>query len=103
MTWSGSDIVVIAARRPVAVALQAVLHDWMVQGLVNPCRIVDLDSMVDGQPAIPSTVLEAGAARTAAVSSRRVFAACNRARRSARPASGYAFFRGRKPGRLRRR
>ena len=67
MTWSGSDIVVIAARRPVAVALQAVLHDWMVQGLVNPCRIVDLDSMVDGQPAIPSTVLEAGAARTAAL------------------------------------
>lgn len=58
MTWSGSDIVVIAARRPVAVALQAVLHDWTVQGLVNPTRIVDLDSLVEGQAAIPASVLE---------------------------------------------
>ena len=68
MTWSGSDIVVIAARRPVAVALQAVLHDWTVQGLVNPCRIIDLDSIVDGQPAIPAGVLEPdGSVRTVAL------------------------------------
>lgn len=59
MTPSGSDIVVIAARRPVAVALQAVLHDWMVQALVNPCRIVDLDSVDPGNPAIPAIVLSA--------------------------------------------
>lgn len=67
MTWSGSDVIVLAARRPVAVALQAVLHDWMVQGLVRACRIVDLDSLVEGQPAIPATVLDADGARTAAL------------------------------------
>lgn len=57
MTWSGSDVVVIAARRPVAVALQAVLHDWTVQGLVSPCRIVDLDSVRADDPTIPAAVL----------------------------------------------
>ncbi|NLE97508.1 MAG: hypothetical protein GX596_05905 [Propionibacterium sp.] len=54
---SGSEYVVIAARRPVAVALQAILHDWTIQGLVNPCRVVDLDSVRDGEAAIPATVL----------------------------------------------
>lgn len=65
MTRSGSDVVVIAARRPAAVALQAVLHDWMVQGLVRPCRIVDLDSVVEGQSAVPTAVLGAEGVRTA--------------------------------------
>ena len=67
MTSSGSDVVVIAARRPVAVALQAVLHDWMVQGLVNPCRVVDLDSILDGQPAVPVAAVEPDGVRTAAL------------------------------------
>lgn len=67
MTWSGSDVVVLAARRPVAVALQAVLHDWMVQGLVNPCRIVDVDSLDEAEPAVPVAVLEHDGARTAAL------------------------------------
>ncbi|NHB85045.1 hypothetical protein G7085_11665 [Tessaracoccus sp. HDW20] len=67
MTWSGSDIVVIAARRPVAVALQAVLHDWMVQGLVTPCRIVDLDSLVAGREAVPAAVLGSDGVRTVAL------------------------------------
>ena len=65
MTWSGSDAVIIAARRPVAVALQAVLHDWMVQGLVRPCRIIDLDSMREDQAAVPAAVLGPDGVRTA--------------------------------------
>ena len=67
---SGSDIVVIAARRPVAVALQAVLHDWMVQGLVTPVAVVDLDSLVAGQQAVPATVLADGLATTTALQQR---------------------------------
>ena len=75
---SGSDIVVIAARRPVAVALQAVLHDWMVQGLVTPVAVVDLDSLVAGQQAVPATVLADGLATTTALQQR--FAASRVAR-----------------------
>lgn len=54
---SGSDYVVIAARRPVAVALTAILHDWATQGLVDTCRVVDLDSLRDDHPAVPVMVL----------------------------------------------
>lgn len=47
----------IAARRPVAVALESILHDLAIQGLVNPCRIIDLDSLRDDHPAVPVKVL----------------------------------------------
>ena len=67
MTRSGSEVVVLAARRPLAVALQAVLHDWMVQGLVAPCVLVDLDSLVAGQPLIPATILAHGQAQPVAL------------------------------------
>lgn len=37
--------------------LQAVLHDWHIQGLIDPVRIVDLDLLRDDHPAVPVTVL----------------------------------------------
>ncbi len=67
MTLSGSDVVVVAARRPVAVALQAVLHDWTVQSLIGPCRVVDLDSIRAGEPTIPAAVPEPDGVRTVAL------------------------------------
>ena len=54
---SGSDYVVLAARRPVAVALRAVLLDLTLQGLVNPCRVVDLDALRADHPAVPAAWL----------------------------------------------
>ena len=54
------------------------LHDWMVQGLVTPVAVVDLDSLVAGQQAVPATVLADGLATTTALQQR--FAASRVAR-----------------------
>ncbi|WP_297741475.1 hypothetical protein [uncultured Tessaracoccus sp.] len=54
---SGSDYVILAARRPLAVLLSAMLQDLTVQGLVNTCRIVDLDALRDDHAAVPVKVL----------------------------------------------
>lgn len=55
---SGSDYVIIAARRPVAVALQAILRDWASGGLINPCLVVDLDALREDNPALPALRLD---------------------------------------------
>lgn len=54
---ASSDFVVIAARRPVAVLVRAILHDLTIQGLANTCRVVDLDSLREDHPAVPCSVL----------------------------------------------
>ncbi|RRD46033.1 hypothetical protein [Tessaracoccus sp. OH4464_COT-324] len=60
---SGSDYVVIAARRPLAVALQGILRDWVLQGVVSPCRIVDLDSLQPQQDTVPAFSLSQAGCR----------------------------------------
>ena len=64
---SGSDYVVIAARRPLAVLFGAILQDLAAQGLVSVCRLVDLDALQEDQPAVPVKVLRPDGAVGAAL------------------------------------
>ena len=53
-----SDITILAARRPVANQLQAILRDWASLGLVTRVVVADLDSAREADDLQPVLVLE---------------------------------------------
>ncbi|MBK8077787.1 MAG: hypothetical protein IPK24_20070 [Kineosporiaceae bacterium] len=53
-----SDVVVVAARRSLAVKLLSMLRDWSSLNLVNPVYVVDLDSVRPGDPQVPAFAIQ---------------------------------------------
>lgn len=65
-TWRSpvSDLVVLAARRPLAVLVQSVLRDWNSLNLIDRVYVIDLDSLRDGDQQLPAIFVEGIRSRT---------------------------------------
>ncbi|WP_370891516.1 hypothetical protein [Janibacter sp. GXQ6167] len=59
-----SEIVIIAARRPVAVEFTAILRDWSALQLIERTLVVDLDAGDVADPRRPVVVIESGVIQT---------------------------------------